>query len=161
LGHFVGSFLVGGLLCLVGCFASNYLFSVQAPRPSTANMGKRIRAKSIWFSPSYRVASAYLRSLALTCRTAHPWAYSWSSTRSLRVSLMSVSLGLSFFSIKWDAVYWIASFVVIRLVLLVGSYYTQSTQTERPRLYIAFMFSPSLMSFLLRIYNAHPRGSPC
>jgi hypothetical protein len=46
-----GSFLVGGLLCLVGCFASNYLFSVQAPRPSTANMGKRMKIKSIWFSP--------------------------------------------------------------------------------------------------------------
>ena len=28
-----------------------YLFSVQAPRPSTANMGKRMRAKSILFSP--------------------------------------------------------------------------------------------------------------
>jgi len=42
-----GSFLVGGSLCSVGCFASHYLFSVQAARPRMVNMGKRIRAKSI------------------------------------------------------------------------------------------------------------------
>jgi hypothetical protein len=32
-------------------FGWGYLFSVQAPRPSTANMGKRMKIKSIVGSP--------------------------------------------------------------------------------------------------------------
>lgn len=37
----------------VGFFLGwDYLFRLQAPRPRIVNMGKRIKAKSIWFSLS-------------------------------------------------------------------------------------------------------------
>jgi len=46
----VGAGLVLG--AWVGFFLGwDYLFRLQAPRARSENMGKRIRAKSIWFSP--------------------------------------------------------------------------------------------------------------